>query len=203
MPAFRGTITQVPPAYSALKYQGRSHYEYARAGIDVPRAPREVHVALLALTAWRAPDATLDVGCSKGTYVRMLAADLGAALGCGAHLAALRRVATGGFSVADAVTLADFERMGAQAGRAALLPVDALLRDLPLLAVGADDARRLRDGRPIGPIADAPARCRAYAPDGALLGVLARSGDSMVPERMARSGDPTGAARMAPTEAAG
>jgi tRNA pseudouridine55 synthase len=188
LPAFRGAILQVPPAYSALKHQGRSHYEYARAGIDVPRAPREVRIVSLTLTRWESPDATLDVVCSKGTYVRTLAADLGAALGCGAHLAALRREATGGFSIAGAIPLDALEALSPEARMGVLLPVDALLGELPRLAVGAADARALRDGRAIGPVQGAPSRYRAYAPDGTLLGVVARSvGDMLAPERMART----------------
>ncbi|MET0441894.1 MAG: tRNA pseudouridine(55) synthase TruB, partial [Casimicrobiaceae bacterium] len=124
--AFRGVIRQVPPAYSALKHQGRSHYEYARAGIDVPRAAREVRISSLKLTAWNPPDAILDVECSKGTYIRTLAADLGDALGCGAHLAALRREATGGFSIGDAVALDALEAQAPEARALALLPVDTL-----------------------------------------------------------------------------
>ncbi|MET0918318.1 MAG: tRNA pseudouridine(55) synthase TruB [Burkholderiales bacterium] len=185
--AFRGVIRQVPPAYSALKHQGRSHYEYARAGIDVPRAAREVRISSLKLTAWNPPDAILDVECSKGTYIRTLAADLGDALGCGAHLAALRREATGGFSIGDAVALDALEAQAPEARALALLPVDTLLAELPRLAVDAADAQRLRDGRAIGPVAGAPECCRAYAPDGTLLGVIAREGDMLTPQRMART----------------
>src|SRR5262249_20090062 len=124
LPAFHGRIRQVPPAYSALKHRGRSHYEYARAGIDVPREAREVSIASLTIVDWRAPDVTLDVACSKGTYTRALAADLGAALGCGAHLAALRRVATGGFALDDAVALEALEAMAPDARSRVLRPVD-------------------------------------------------------------------------------
>ena len=187
LPAFRGVIRQIPPAHSALKHQGRSHYEYARAGIDVPRAPRDVRIATLTLVAWESPDATLDVECSKGTYIRALAADLGAALGCGAHLARLRREATGGFAVQRAIALDALEAMTPEARMATLLPVDVLLAELPRLAVDAADAQRLRDGRAIPAGAGAPERCRAYAPDGALLGVVTRDGDMLVPERMART----------------
>ncbi|MEO5765634.1 MAG: tRNA pseudouridine(55) synthase TruB [Casimicrobiaceae bacterium] len=184
---FRGTISQVPPAYSALKHQGRSHYEYARAGIDVPRAAREVRIDVLTLSSWRTPDAILDVACSKGTYIRALAADLGAALGCGAHLAALRREATGGFVIGDAIKLDALEAMAPQARTRVLLPVDTLLAELPHLAVDAGEAQRLRDGRPIAAIAGGPARYRVYAPEGALIGVVIRDGDTLVPERMSRT----------------
>jgi tRNA pseudouridine55 synthase len=101
LPHFLGTIAQTPPAHSALKFRGVPHYEYARRGVDVPRVPREITIHRLVVLDWRAPDATLYVECSKGTYVRALAADLGAALGCGAHLAALRRTVSGGFDIAE------------------------------------------------------------------------------------------------------
>src|SRR5262245_62141409 len=97
LPRFIGRVSQVPPRHAALKHQGRKYYEYARKGIEIPRAAREIEIRELELRSWRAPDAELDIGCSKGTYVRALAEDIGAALGCGAHLAALRRTAAGGF----------------------------------------------------------------------------------------------------------
>src|SRR5437588_10818427 len=93
LPRFIGRIMQIPPRYAALKYQGRNYYEYAREGIEIPRAPREVVVHELSLDTWTAPDARVRVRCGKGTYVRALAEDVGQALGCGAHLASLRRVA--------------------------------------------------------------------------------------------------------------
>jgi tRNA pseudouridine55 synthase len=186
LPAFTGTIRQVPPAHSALKYRGRSHYEYARAGIDVPRPPRDVRVAALALTAWTPPDATLDVVCGKGTYVRALAADLGAALGCGAHLEALRRVAAGGFDVADAVTLDALERLPMDERVALLRPVDCLLAGLPRVDLDAADAAAVCSGRRIAgpPVA---ALVRAYGPDGRLLGVLRGDADALVAERLLRT----------------
>ena len=94
LPAFLGVIRQVPPLHSALKFQGRNFYEYARAGVDIPRAARTVEIDALEILAWAPPVATLRVACGKGTYVRVLAEDLGAALGSCAHLAALRRTAS-------------------------------------------------------------------------------------------------------------
>ena len=108
---FIGPQMQVPPAHSALKHQGRPHYAYARAGIEVARKPREITIHALQMIEWKAPDATLDVECSKGTYVRALAADMGETLGCGAHLAGLRRTASGGFELANAVTLDALDTM--------------------------------------------------------------------------------------------
>jgi tRNA pseudouridine55 synthase len=146
---FTGRIAQVPPAYSALKYQGRAYYEYARAGQVIPREARDVEIHALRLVEWSAPDAVaiLDVECSKGTYVRVLAEDVGDALGCGAHLAALRRTATGGYSVVDAVALADLESMTEANCLRQLQPVESLVADLAVLAVDATDALRFRQGR--------------------------------------------------------
>ena len=187
LPAFTGALKQTPPAHSALKHKGRSYYEYARKGIDIPRAPRDVEVRSLALVDWSSPVAVLDIVCGKGTYVRSLAADLGTALGCGAHLAALRRLATGGFRVDDAISLDRLAAQDAPARDERLHPVDCLLDALPRLDVAGDDATRLRHGRAI----DAPAagdsdRFRAYDPDGDLVGVLSRVDDRLVPDRLLR-----------------
>jgi tRNA pseudouridine55 synthase len=146
---FTGVITQTPPAHSALKFEGKPHYEYARRGIDVPRTPREVTIHALELLDWTPPDATLVVACSKGTYVRALAADLGDALGCGAHLAALRRTASGGFDITDAVTLEALEAMEQPRRDAVLLPTRVLVDHLPRLSVSKDAARRFLQGQPI------------------------------------------------------
>jgi tRNA pseudouridine55 synthase len=168
---FVGRIEQVPPAFAALKYQGRNYYEYARAGIDIPRAPRAVDIHALTLLAWNAPDAVVDVACSKGTYVRTLAQDLGAALGAGAHLAALRRTMTGGFALAQAVTLEALETMDPDARRAVLLPADAPVADVPRLDLDADQASDLLQGRQRrSPAVDG--RYRAYGPGDRFLGLV-------------------------------
>jgi tRNA pseudouridine55 synthase len=151
---FIGRIAQVPPAYSALKYQGRAYYEYARAGEAIPRVARDVEIHALRLVEWNAPDAVLDIACSKGTYIRVLAEDLGDALGCGAHLAGLRRTATGGYSVVDAVSLADLETMSDADCLRWLQPVESLVADLAVLTVDATDALRFRQGRAL----DVPGR---------------------------------------------
>ena len=186
LPAFTGALSQTPPAHSALKYNGRSYYDYARKGIEIPRTPRDVEVKTLALVDWSSPIATLDVVCSKGTYVRTLAADLGAALGCGAHLAGLRRIATGGFRIGDAISLDVLAAMDPDARDTRLHPVDCLLDGLPRLDVAVDDAIRLRHGRSISAPAQDSARFRAYGPGGDLVGVLARVDDLLVPDRLLR-----------------
>ena len=163
LPDFTGRLAQIPPAYSALKFEGRSHYEYARAGIPVPRPPREIEILELSLLAWNSPDATLDVVCSKGTYVRVLAEDIGRALGCGAHLAGLRRTATGGFGIADAVTLEHLEAMSGTDRDATLLPAATLLRDLPSLHLAAAEAARFRQGGAVLAPGCADGACAAFA----------------------------------------
>jgi len=168
--AFMGRLTQIPPAHSALKFEGRNLYEYARAGIDVPRPPREINIAHLVLLAWNSPDAVLDVVCSKGTYIRVLAEDIGRSLGCGAHLAGLRRTATGGFGIDGAVTLADVEAMDDAARDSMLLPVAALLRELPQLRLAAGDATRFRQGGAVPAPGLADGACAAFAGE-ELLGV--------------------------------
>jgi tRNA pseudouridine55 synthase len=143
---FVGPQLQTPPAHAALKFEGRPYYSYARKGVDIPRVPRAVTVHALRLVHFDPPTAVLDVECSKGTYVRVLAADLGAALGCGAHLAGLRRTASGGFDIGNAVSLAAVEAMdGAERDRR-LLPASVLVRHLPALRVDAETARRFANG---------------------------------------------------------
>jgi len=121
---FTGTIQQVPPMYSALKRDGRPLYEYARAGIELEREPRTVTIHAMELAGFDGRSAVLDVSCSKGTYVRTLAQDIGRALGCGAHLSALSRTRVGPFSLADAVTLDSLQAMDDPVR--ALLPLNEL-----------------------------------------------------------------------------
>lgn len=143
---FRGPIAQVPPRHAALKFQGRAYYDYARAGIDIPRTARPVTIHALDLVAFESPQAIVDVCCSKGTYIRVLAEDLGEVLGCGAHLAALRRTATGGFRLADAVSLEALEEMTIPARDALLLPTEILLDGLPRLRLDGGAAESFRNG---------------------------------------------------------
>lgn len=111
LPAFRGQISQIPPMYSALKRDGKPLYEYARAGIELERAPRDVTIHRLDLLSCEGMQAEIEVACSKGTYIRTLAEDIGRALGCGAHLTALRRTHVGPFSLDRAVTLDALQAM--------------------------------------------------------------------------------------------
>jgi len=180
---FKGAQTQIPPAYSALKFEGKAHYEYARAGVDVPRPPREITIHALRLLAWNPPDAVLDVECSKGTYIRVLAEDIGRALGSGAHLAALRRTATGGFALDDAVTLAEFEALETDARDRTLLPVAVLVTNLPPLPVDQAAAAAFRQGQTIdaAPLADGP--CAVFC-GAELLGIADVAGRRAQPRRV-------------------
>ncbi len=128
---FTGPISQVPPMHSALKKDGKALYEYARAGIEVERAPRDVNIRelfmALELDCKAQVAIKMRVKCSKGTYIRTLGEDIGEALDCGAHLTALRRIATGGYTAQQCITLAELEAMTEDQRRACLLPVDSLL----------------------------------------------------------------------------
>jgi tRNA pseudouridine55 synthase len=146
---FVGPIAQIPPRHAALKYRGRNYYEYAREGIAIPRIAREVVIHELALDGWNSPDVGLRVRCGKGTYVRVLAEDLGAALGCGGHLAALRRLASGEFDIGDSLSLEALEALDEAARDARLLPIDVLLSTLPRLELDAGDAWCLTCGQAI------------------------------------------------------
>jgi tRNA pseudouridine55 synthase len=156
LPAFTGTIQQVPPRYSAIKIAGERAYDLARDGEIVELAARPVDIARLELTAIPGPDhAVLEAECGKGTYVRSIARDLGRGLGCFGHVSALRRVAVGPFSEETMILLEQLEAMcdRAAAGEAsladALLPVETALDDIPALAVGGADAARLARGQAV------------------------------------------------------
>jgi tRNA pseudouridine55 synthase len=195
---FVGSIAQIPPRHAALKYRGRNYYEYAREGIAIPRVAREVIIHELALDGWNPPDVELGVRCGKGTYVRVLAEDLGAALGCGGHLAALRRVASGGFDIDDSMSLEALEALDDAARDARLLPVDALLSTLPRLDLDAADAWRLGCGQAIadGDLPDGD--FRAYAA-GQFLGIARASTGVLRPRRLLATGD-AGSAPLSPVE---
>ena len=184
LPSFIGRIRQTPPAHAALKLAGRKYYEYARAGIDIPRVAREVEIHRLTLIEWNTPDAVFDVSCGKGTYMRVLAEDLGVALGCGAHLSALRRTATGGFAVTDAVTLSDLEAMEEAARDACLLPVASLVAHLPAVTFDASGAAHFRNGRAVDAKEVPDGLCAVFS-GGDLLGVANAANSRVQPRRVA------------------
>jgi len=174
---FRGAILQVPPMVSALKRGGRRLYELARQGIEVERAPRPVEIYSLELVAWTPPDLVLEVTCSPGTYIRSLAHDLGQALGCGAHVTGLVRLASGDFRLEDALPLAE---LTAERLPSALLPLDAGLSRYPALYLDEAAARAVRLGQALPAESAAASVARAYGPDGALLAMMAYSAGRQV-----------------------
>lgn len=169
---FLGTIHQVPPMYSALKHQGKALYQYARAGQEVERSPREVTIHRLRLLSVSPSQAEIEVACSKGTYIRTLAEDIGARLGCGAYLTQLRRIATAEFTIAQSFTLTQLEAMTPAERDACLLPADTLLRPLPEVVLNRDSAYYLCQGQPVWlPRTRANGQVRLYADDGRFLGL--------------------------------
>lgn len=181
---FRGGITQVPPMYSALKHQGRRLHELARQGIEVERKPRAVTIYSLDLLEFESPRLTLRVRCSKGTYIRSLAMDIGAALGCGAHLSALRRTASGPFAIERAVGLDALEAMPPDDARDLLLPPDLALQHLPAVQLTPAQTTDIRHGRAIVLDAGADGLLRMYGGD-SFLGVgEARRDGRLQPKRL-------------------
>ena len=144
---FRGPIQQVPPMHSALKRDGRPLYDYARRGITIERAARAVTIHRLDQVAFDGTTLTIAVDCSKGTYIRVLAEDIGRVLGCGAHLTALRRTRVGDVTLAEAVPLEAFESMSDAARAERLLPLDTLIGALPRIELDDALARRFCDGQ--------------------------------------------------------
>jgi tRNA pseudouridine55 synthase len=176
---FRGTISQVPPMYSALKVGGQPLYALAREGLSVERRPREVVIHELELISLQEDYLALRVRCSKGTYVRTLAEDIGTALGTGAHLAGLRRTSAGSLSVDDATGLQALEGMSATERESRLLPLDALLEGQPRLECGAAAEGRLRNGQAIAVPGSPAGQCAIYGPGG-LIGLGAGDGAGTV-----------------------
>ena len=182
---FTGPLQQRPPMHSALKHEGRALYEYARQGIEVERAPRSIVIHRIDILDWQAARLVLDIVCSKGTYIRTLAAEVGEALGCGAHLAALRRTGSGPLDIAHAITLDQLAALDEPARDARLLPPDVLLADWTALCLAADDAGRFLTG--LRRRVDAPdcARVRVYGPEPkALLGAAHIVAGELIPDRL-------------------
>jgi len=168
---FRGAISQIPPMYSALKRDGRPLYEYARAGQTVERPPRAITISRLELLEFAGESFRIVVRCSKGTYIRALAEDIGEALGCGAHLGALRRTGVGRLTVASALPFASLEDMPPEARDLALLPVDSLIDALPRLALDERQQWRFCQGQLQRSPHDAEGTVRVYSESGRFLGV--------------------------------
>jgi tRNA pseudouridine55 synthase len=151
--SFLGEISQIPPMYSALKFEGKALYEYAREGVDIERQSRLVTIADITITEFDQDVATITVQCSKGTYIRTLAEDIGSALGAGAHLIGLRRIETAGYELADAITIEQLEQKIKETPIAALqsllLPIDSAIAYLPAMTLNADAAHYLMQGQAV------------------------------------------------------
>ncbi|MHB1125002.1 MAG: tRNA pseudouridine(55) synthase TruB [Ramlibacter sp.] len=182
---FTGPIRQVPPMHSALKKDGKALYEYARAGEEVEREARDVVIRALALSAIDSRTLRLVATVSKGTYIRTLGEDIGEALGCGAHLTALRRTATGQFDVAHCVTLAGLEAMADDERLARLLAVEALLPGHEGVTLGHEDAARFLSGlRRRGAWPDARQVAVFGAAPRSLLGTAHVQAGELIPSRL-------------------
>ena len=190
---FTGPLMQIPPMYSALKKDGKALYEYARKGIEVEREPRHILIYELNMALAQDPRAQaaikIIVRCSKGTYIRTLGEDIGEALGCGAHLGALRRLETGGFVATQCVTLPALEAMSEPQREACLLPAQSLVAAYPRVTLDADNAGRFlsglrRRGEPGQWGADAPL-VRVYGSEpAAFLGSAHITADELIPQRL-------------------
>lgn len=163
--AFTGEIDQVPPMHSALKHEGRALYEYAREGVEIERPARRVTIHAIDIVGWQADSLTIDVRCSKGTYIRTLAESIGEHLGCGAHLQGLRRTASGGTTLEGAVTLEALQAMTEAERDTHLQAADVLLADWPAVVLEESEASRFLTGlRRRVKLADAP-QVRVYGPN--------------------------------------
>jgi tRNA pseudouridine55 synthase len=183
---FEGEIEQVPPMYSALKYQGQPLYKLAREGREVERKPRKVTIHELALESWDAPVLTFRVNCSKGTYVRTLAEDIARSLGSCAHLESLRRLSVTPFLEADMVTMDDLtsaQETGTMADL--LLPIDAGLLHWPGIEITEGQSARFRNGNPVIVDGLESGMVRVYSQEGGILGIGEAMTDGQVhPKRV-------------------
>jgi len=175
LPMFRGEQKQVPPMYSAVKQSGKKLYELARKGIEVERKPRDIFISKLELIsagtkAESEARYTLNIACSKGTYIRTLCHDIGAALGCGATLSSLRRTRAGVYSIDKTVTL-DEVSVAASSDTLAnlLLPVDSIFSEIPGITLGESDSRKVKNGVRIEVSDCENGKYRVYAPNGEFL----------------------------------
>ncbi len=170
---FIGERLQVPPVYSAIKIGGRKAYDMARNGEEVDMTPRKVHIYELALLRWESPNAVVRVRCSRGTYIRSIAHDIGEAMGSHAHLVTLRRIRLGPFSVERATPLDELKRRFLEATwEKVAMPASAILEGWSTVQLTAEEAEKLRNGIAIPAPEGAEGRARAIAPEGELLAVV-------------------------------
>ncbi len=183
---FTGVIQQVPPMYSALKHQGKALYEYARAGVAIGRAARTVTVHQITLERFEQDEVEITVSCSKGTYIRTLAEDIGHALGCGAHLAGLRRLKAAHFSLQSAFKIEQLEAMTAEQRDQSLLPIDALIENLPQVQLDKDSVFYLLQGQAVWKSGlNIKGFFRLYSESGNFLGLGEQTSDGKIaPKRL-------------------
>ncbi|HRQ58586.1 MAG TPA: tRNA pseudouridine(55) synthase TruB [Azoarcus taiwanensis] len=185
---FVGEIEQIPPMYSALKRDGKPLYEYARAGVEVERSARRVSIHSLDVSDVTSDTFVMRVECSKGTYIRTLAIDIGRVLGCGAHLAGLRRTGIGPFDLADALTLESLEAMPEAERMQQLQAVDALLTHLPVLSLDATQAGAILHGQAVQ-VAEGEGQVRVYGPAGFIGLAEYLAGRGVVPRRLVNTAE--------------
>ena len=157
--------------YSALKFEGRPLYEYARQGIEIERKSRQITIYDIGLMEFQGSVMTIEVSCSKGTYIRTLAEDIGHALGCGAHLKGLERTQTGNFQLTEALTIEALEAMDSISREKVLLPIDALLEGLPSIELTSAETELIKKGQSIDFISKNEEELRLYSVSGQFVGV--------------------------------
>lgn len=184
--SFLGEITQVPPMYSALKHEGKALYEYAREGIEIERKSRSVTIKAITVHQLANDVAEITVSCSKGTYIRTLAEDIGHALGCGGHLIGLRRTATAAYPIEQTITLSQLEALAQPDRDRLLLPVDSAIEMLPMVVLSSDAAFYLMQGQPVWQSGKIPnSDLRLYDEHGQFLGLgYLQSDGKIAPKRL-------------------
>lgn len=181
-----GRILQMPPMYSALKHQGKPLYEYARAGIEIEREARDVTIHSIELCDFSDDLLEIFVACSKGTYIRTLAENIGVALGCGAHITSLRREKVGGFDISVAYSIRQLEEMSSAQHNDCLLPVDCMLTGLASMVMDDESVCRLRKGQPVwNSRLPGKGMLRLYGQRGDFVGVgEVEDGERVAPRRL-------------------
>jgi tRNA pseudouridine55 synthase len=181
---FRGEIQQLPPMHSALKHQGKPLYEYIRKGETIERELRDVVIHELLLNSFSGNEMDITVRCSKGTYIRTLAEDIGSALGCGAHLVGLRRTAIAHFELGNSYTLQQLTGMNDEERDACILPLESLMPDMPMLQLDAVQVQRLAQGQRLGLDTGLPdGKVNLHGPQG-FIGVGLLQGRRLAPDRL-------------------
>ena len=168
---FIGDITQIPPMYSALKFEGKPLYEYAREGIEIERKSRQIKIFDIKLINIEKSIITIEVLCSKGTYIRTLAEDIGQTMGCGAHLKGLERTQTGNFQLSEALSIEALEAMPMASREKALMPIDVLLEELSSIKLNMAELDAIKKGQSIDFNSKNDKEVRLYSPSGQFVGV--------------------------------